>query len=79
MATPRPDIQADLDRYCKAFIQPEGWRICLDIERRYGLDGYTPQIVTAALVAAANGEDMGNAIDALIAPDEAEDSTDGDR
>ena len=45
----RAEAKADLDRYCKLMTQPEGWRGCLQIERKWGLDGLTPAAATSAL------------------------------
>lgn len=59
-------IKTDLDRYMQGMMMSGGHSLCLAIERRYGLDGYPPQIVTAALVAGADGKDMHDAVDRLL-------------
>lgn len=59
-------INEDLTRYCKAMTQVGGVDTCLAIERRYGLDGYPPSIVTQILSAGARGEDMVAAEDKAI-------------
>lgn len=59
-------IKADLDRYWRAMSRSGGWATCLAIEKRYELDGYPPEIVTAALTACAEGEDMLEVIDRLL-------------
>lgn len=68
-APAQAQAQADLDRYWQAMSRSGGWTVCLAIEKRYGLDGYTPEIVTAALSAAAEGRDMDEAIDDLLGDD----------
>jgi hypothetical protein len=40
--------------------------LCLQIEQRYGLDGYPPEIVSVGLNAAAEGRDPHEAIEAYF-------------
>lgn len=47
--------KTDLDAYCATMMQPNGWRGCLVIEKRWGLDGYSPEAVTAILQRVAAG------------------------
>lgn len=43
------DIAKDIAAYNKAMGQPEGWRECLRIEKKYLLDGLPPQMVSEEL------------------------------
>jgi hypothetical protein len=61
--------KADLDRYLKAFTQ-NAISICVAVEKRWGLYGYPPSVVTQILAAVANGEDHGAAEDHAIGADE---------
>lgn len=64
------DIQHDFERYWKAMAQPDGWNTCLQIERRYGLDGYPPEVVTTWMAAEIEKEGSGDAaIDRLLGND----------
>lgn len=58
--------EADVTRYCTAMMQPNGWQACLNIERQWGLDGYTPQIVTSILDRISRGEDRDAAESAVL-------------
>ncbi len=55
----------DLDRYWDG-MKSGDWETCLNIERKYGLDGYPPDVVTTALQAKADGKDMEKAIDEML-------------
>lgn len=59
----KDQCEQDLQRYMDAMMQHNGWQSALAIERRYGLDGYPPDIVSGALAAGARGEDMDAWID----------------
>lgn len=63
MNTEKSEVQRDIDRYCKSMMREGGWRECLTIEKKYGLDGYPPEIVSVGLRAALNGEDVFDAVD----------------
>lgn len=60
--------KSDLDLYWELMGRGESYA-CLQIEKRYGLDGYPPGVVTAALQAVAEGRDMDKAIDAMLGVD----------
>lgn len=60
------EAEADVTRYCAAMMQPNGWQACLNIERRWGLDGYTPQVVTSILDRVSRGEDPVSAESAVL-------------
>lgn len=51
--------QADLDRYLKGMVRGD-CDGCLAIERKYGLDGYTPEAVTIWLRAEADAPGSGD-------------------
>ena len=46
-------------------------RAALEIERRHGLDGYPPELVSVGLKAAAEGKDALQAVDAYLDGEEA--------
>jgi hypothetical protein len=56
------DAQEDLEEYWAA-MKIGDIPAALEIERRYGLDGYPPSIVTVGMKALAEGRNMGKAID----------------
>jgi len=58
-------VMKDLERYNKALCQNDV-RLCLIIERQYGLDGYPPNIVAQALGAKAQGLDMYKFLDEMM-------------
>jgi hypothetical protein len=62
MARKNLEAQEDLEDYCKALSENDIHE-CLYIERKYGLDGYPPNIVTVGLSAKANGKNMYKALD----------------
>jgi hypothetical protein len=43
------DIAKDIAAYNKAMGEPDGWRECLRIEKKYLLDGLPPQMVSEEL------------------------------
>lgn len=51
-------IKQDFDVYCAAMTKENGYVTCLAIEKKYGLDGYHPNIVIAAMNAGIAGKDM---------------------
>jgi len=59
------NAKSDLAMYQQAMMDGNG-DLALRIEERYGLDGYPPSVVSAALLAAAEGKDIGEAIDAML-------------
>lgn len=64
-------VQHDLEEYCKAMAQPDGWQTCLRIERRYNLDGYPPPVVTEWMSAEIKESGSGDAaIDRMLGNDE---------
>ena len=67
-------VEHDLEAYCKAMGQPNGWETCLRIERKYGLDGYPPPVVTEWMSAEAKEPGSGDAaIDRMLGDGEDED------
>jgi len=56
------EAKKDLDRYNKLMMESDGLNTLLDIERKYGLEGYPPNIVCIGLYAAANGNSVNDAI-----------------
>lgn len=56
----------DLKAYLKAMTEFDSLDILCAIEKKYDLYGYPPEIVTHALNAASNGEDMYKAVDEYI-------------
>jgi hypothetical protein len=52
---------ADRDAYSKAMIRND-LNTCVDIEQRYGLYGYPPELVSVGLNAACEGKDSDQAI-----------------
>ena len=62
----RTQAKIDRDNYYLAMINNDG-SMCWDIEERYGLDGYPPELVTVGLNAAVEGEHPEAAIEAYIA------------
>lgn len=65
---------ADRDAYSKALIRND-LHTCVDIEQRYGLYGYSPELVSVGLNAACEGKDPQQAADDYI---EARVEEDGD-
>jgi hypothetical protein len=62
------DIQRvleDLENYYKFLVQDDVEK-CLEIESRYGLDGYSPEIVCAVLHAGGRGQDMDEMMERLF-------------
>lgn len=57
----------DLELYKKAMINGNIF-LALEIERKYGLDGYPPSMVTEALWAASLGVDIEDALDRMMLP-----------
>jgi len=71
--------ERDLETYCKSMAQPNGWETCLRIERRYGLDGYPPEVVTTYLAAEVAEEGTGEAaVDKMLGPREEDDDAEFD-
>jgi len=58
-------ITKDIETYFNALLQ-NNTSLCLNIERRYGLDGYPPNIVIAALQAKEEGKNMYKFIDKMM-------------
>jgi hypothetical protein len=54
------DAAADLKAYNRAMLASD-CSACLTIERRWGLDGYPPEVVTYALGRAVQGENAAHA------------------
>lgn len=72
-----PAIQsalADREAYSKAMIRND-LHTCVEIEQRYGLYGYPPELVSVGLNAACEGKDPQQAVDDYI---EARCEEDGD-
>jgi hypothetical protein len=65
MARKNLEAQEDLEDYLKALTE-NNIDEALYIERKYGLDGYPPNIVTVGLSAKANGKNMYKALDAAL-------------
>ena len=64
-------VEHDLQTYFTAMGRPNGWETCLSIERRYGLDGYPPEVVTTWMSAEIEKRGSGNAaIDRLLGNDQ---------
>ena len=59
----------DKHAYFKAMMSGN-CEACLRIERKYGLDGYSPEVVSIGLDAAVRGNDPEEAIDAYLAGEE---------
>lgn len=59
----------DKSAYFKAMIAGN-CDACLRIERKYGLEGYSPEVVSVGLDAAVRGKDPEEAIDAYLAGEE---------
>jgi len=60
----KPDIEqarADRDLYSRAMIR-NVTHICTQIEQRYGLYGYPPELVSVGLNAACEGKDVDQAV-----------------
>ncbi len=57
--------KADLKMYFEG-MERNDVDLCLSIERRHGLDGYPPNIVTFALQAIVDGKNMYKAIDEMM-------------
>ena len=58
-------ILNDIKTYFNAMSQ-NNVTLCLSIERKYGLEGYPPNIVTPALQAKAEGLDMAKFLDDMM-------------
>ena len=58
-------IDIDIENYHGGLMK-NNVTLCLAIERRYGLDGYPPNMVSVALQAMASGEDMNKALDDMM-------------
>lgn len=56
----------DLIRYGRAMAALNGHLVCAGIERKYGLFGYPPEIVSVGLRAAAAGHDASQAVDEYL-------------
>ena len=56
---------SDLDRYTRAMCAGQ-LSTCCAIEKKYGLYGYPPQIVSVGLRAADEGRSVDDAVDAYI-------------
>jgi hypothetical protein len=63
-------VQDDLESYFSGMMNNDYMR-CLSIEKRYGLDGYPPQVVTTWMSAEIREPGSGNAtIDRLLGNEE---------
>ena len=58
-------IERDIESYHKGLMKNDV-ALCLAIERRYGLDGYPPNMVSVALQAMVNGENVGKVLDDIM-------------
>ena len=63
MAKKNSEAAEDLKTYYKA-MREGNCDLALLIERKYKVDGYSPEIVSIGLTALANGKSMFKAIDA---------------
>ena len=76
MTTARPkrttggiEMSTDATRYVRAMIDSD-LETLIRIEKKHGLFGYSPEIVTVGLKAIADGKDADEAIDAYLAGEE---------
>jgi hypothetical protein len=70
MTTPtRDEAREDMTAYVKALIANRT-ECAVHIERKYGLYGHTPQVVSIALSAAAKGDDYMQAVDEYLEGEE---------
>lgn len=61
------EANKDLELYKKAMVSGNLF-LALEIERKYGLGGYPPTMVTEALWAASCGTDIDDALDRMMCP-----------
>jgi hypothetical protein len=55
----------DLDLYCK-LLAANNVHACLQIEKRWGLDGFPPNVVSSVLSRVADGDSLDEAIDDVL-------------